>query len=65
MYLYGMYLNNMTDGPKTPFFTLGYLQDSPIIGSSKLKMLSNIQVLPIFCIFQYCCHQKFLSWCRK
>ena len=44
-----MKINNMTEGPKTPcfFFPSGYLQDSPVIGSSKLKMLSNIQVLTI------------------
>ena len=48
-----MHLNNMTEGPKTPcfFFTSGYLQDSPVIGSSKLKMLNDIQELSTFLFF--------------
>ena len=56
-----MYLNNMTEGPKTPcfFFTSGYIQDSPVIGSSKLKIYCNILVLKIYRSF---CLQKFLSW---
>ena len=51
--IYGMYLNSMTEGPKTPcfFFTSGYLQDSPLIGSSKLEMFINIQVLSTFLFF--------------
>ena len=42
----------MTGDQKLAFFiTFGNLQDSPVVGSSKLKMFSNIQVLAIFLFF--------------
>ena len=51
-HIYGMKYD-MTGGPKTRcfFITSGYLQDSLVIGSSKLKMFSKIQDLKNFLFF--------------
>ena len=40
--------------------TSGYLQDSPLIGSSKFKIFCNFQILKNF---HGVCLSKFLSWC--